>query len=174
MSHVWKCRSYNSDFRTSRGQIRPPKRKLSRMEKKKKKEKESECCTTKSKSQCSQGSFQNAWLSQFGWLIFDKESQICVVCVCGFAKNRFSKSIPFRIFWRGWKYPLKCQNRDDSRVRKNGEPWGLFTALTTLFARLLMRGSPRRESYEGSLGHRPEETFGRPFGSHPLLIKVRG
>ena len=29
-----------------------------------------------------QGSFQNAWLSQFGWLIFDKESQICGVCVC--------------------------------------------------------------------------------------------
>ena len=50
--------------------------------KKKKKEKKSECCTTKSKSQCSQGSFQNAWLNQFGWLLFDRESQICGVCVC--------------------------------------------------------------------------------------------
>ena len=75
--------------------------------KEKKKEKKSECCTTKSTSQRAQGSFQNAWLSQFGWFIFDKENQICVVCVCVSVcvwfceKNRFSKSIPLRIFLRG-------------------------------------------------------------------------
>ena len=53
-------------------------------EQNKKKEKKSECCTTKSKSQSShsQGNFQNAWLSQFGWLMFDRESQICGVTVC--------------------------------------------------------------------------------------------
>ena len=84
-----------------------------------KKENKSECCTTKSKSQCSQGSFQNTWLSQFGWLMFDRESQICGVtmCVGGFVKNRFSKSIPFRIFKvvkipfkmpkQGWVHPLE-------------------------------------------------------------------
>ena len=31
MSHVWKYRSYNLDFRASQGQILPPRRKLSRM-----------------------------------------------------------------------------------------------------------------------------------------------
>ena len=122
MSHVWKCRSYNSDFHASQGQILSPRRKLSRKTEREKKEKKSECCATKCKSQCSQGtssqgSFQNAWLSQFAWLMFDRESQIygvCVcVCVCGFAKNRFSKSISFKMSWRGWKYPLKCQNRGE-------------------------------------------------------------
>ena len=62
----------------------PPKKKvkLNEEEKRKENQKKSEGCITKSKSQRTQGSFQNAWLSQFGWLIFDKENQICVVCVC--------------------------------------------------------------------------------------------
>ena len=36
MSHVWKCRSYNSYFCASRGQILSPRRKLSQMKKEKK------------------------------------------------------------------------------------------------------------------------------------------
>jgi len=47
-----------------------------------KQEKKSERCTTESKSQCSQGSFWNAWLSQFGWLAFNKENQTMKCCVC--------------------------------------------------------------------------------------------
>ena len=58
----------------------PPPQKKVKPNEDGKKGKKSECCTTESKSQHSV--FWNAWLSQFGWLIFDKESQTmkCYVC----------------------------------------------------------------------------------------------
>ena len=65
-------------FSCQSGPDHPPQKKIKPNEDGKK-GKKSECCTTESKSQHSV--FWNAWLSQFGWLIFDKESPNCDVCV---------------------------------------------------------------------------------------------
>ena len=113
MSHVWKCRSYNSDFCASQGQILSPRRKLSRMKKKKRKKKKRKRNQNVVQQKANLNMHRavlrmHSWVSLAG-LSLTRKPNLCV-CVCGFVKNRFSKSKPLRIFWRGWKYPLKCQN----------------------------------------------------------------
>ena len=69
-------------FACQSGADLPPKKKQKPSEKEEKRKK-SDCGTTaESKPQRSQDSFRTAWLSQFDWLIFDKESQTmkCYVC----------------------------------------------------------------------------------------------
>ena len=119
VSHVWKCCSYNSFFVPVGARSPPPpppRRKLSQMKKKKKKKekkgKEIRMLYNKKQISVLTGQFSECMAKSI-WLAFvwQGKPNLWCVCLCGFAKSRFSKSTPFRICWRGWKYPLKCQNR---------------------------------------------------------------